>query len=113
MIRPSLDPADVFSWRLCWDKGPALYLAFPRGSAFKTFQTFQKGPALYLAFPRGSAFKTFQTFQKGPAFYLAFVFADAGHLQGLRKGVLQHPQHPYFPRYLAWVESESALKERG
>ncbi|CAL8234412.1 unnamed protein product [Boreogadus saida] len=33
--------------------------------------------------------------------------------QGLRKGVLQHPQHPYFPRYLAWVESESALKERG
>ncbi|CAL8260165.1 unnamed protein product [Boreogadus saida] len=58
MIRPSLDPADVFSWRLCWGKGPALYLAFPRGSAFKTFQTFQKGPALYLA----------------------FVFADAGHL---------------------------------
>ncbi|CAL8400529.1 unnamed protein product [Boreogadus saida] len=32
---------------------------------------------------------------------------------GLRKGVLQHPQHPYFPRYLEWVESESALKERG
>ncbi|CAL8269121.1 unnamed protein product [Boreogadus saida] len=60
MIRPSLDPADVFSWRLCWDKGPALYLAFSRGSAFKTFQTFQKGPALYLA----------------------FVFADAGHLTG-------------------------------
>ncbi|CAL8387724.1 unnamed protein product [Boreogadus saida] len=42
-----------------------------------------KGPALYLAFPRGSAFKTFQTFQKGPALYLAFVFADAGHLSVL------------------------------
>ncbi|CAL8352017.1 unnamed protein product [Boreogadus saida] len=64
MIRPSLDPADVFSWRLCWGRGAA-------------FLTFQKGPALYLAFPRGS---TFQTFQKGPALYLAIVFADAGHL---------------------------------
>ncbi|CAL8253784.1 unnamed protein product [Boreogadus saida] len=102
MIRPSLDPADVFSWRLCWDKGPALYLAFPRGSAFKTFQTFQKGPALYLAFPRGSAFKTFQTFQKGPAFYLAFVFADAGHLwvfavarlQNFFCSLLLAPLHP-------------------
>ncbi|CAL8388635.1 unnamed protein product [Boreogadus saida] len=31
---------------------------------------------------------------------------------GPQKGVLQHPQHPYFPRYLEWVESESALKER-
>ncbi|CAL8387676.1 unnamed protein product [Boreogadus saida] len=37
----------------------------------------------------------------------------SGEGQGLRKGVLQHPQHPYFPRYLEWVESESALKERG
>ncbi|CAL8366205.1 unnamed protein product [Boreogadus saida] len=39
--------------------------------------------------------------------------AAAVYMNGLRKGVLQHPQHPYFPRYLAWVESESALKERG
>ncbi|CAL8400512.1 unnamed protein product [Boreogadus saida] len=50
-------------------------IADRRGAAF---QTFQKGPALYLAFPRGSAFQTFQTFQKGPAIYL--VFADAGNL---------------------------------
>ncbi|CAL8284851.1 unnamed protein product [Boreogadus saida] len=69
MIRPSLDPADVFCWRLCWGKGPALCLDFQRGAAFYTFQ---KGPALYLPFPRGSAI---QTFQKGPSLYL--VFADA------------------------------------
>ncbi|CAL8286772.1 unnamed protein product [Boreogadus saida] len=57
---------------------------------------FTKGPALYLAFSRGSAFKTFQTFQKGPALYLAFVFADAGHLspQGERRQWSDTPLSP-------------------
>ncbi|CAL8324909.1 unnamed protein product [Arctogadus glacialis] len=93
MIRPSLDPADVFCWR-CTCSAVATRPELEGGLwtirvgvlsvECHPVQHFspapEKGPTLYLAFPRGSAFKTFQTFQKGPALYLAFVFAYAGHL---------------------------------
>ncbi|CAL8355955.1 unnamed protein product [Boreogadus saida] len=90
-----------------FQKGPALYLAFPRGSAF---QTFQKGPALYLAFPRGSAF---QTFQKGPALYLAF--ADAGHLEGQKSDTLSDPERYYvpYPRHYKFILDDAHVCDKG